>query len=65
MPAAIAINPGGARPLRLRRHRWWLRPHWWSGRAARLAGQILFWPALLKAGLVAGAAGTALVQYML
>lgn len=64
MAAATASKGTVRRPLRLKRHRPWLRPHWWSGRAARLAGQLLFWPALLKAGLVAGAAATALVQHL-
>jgi hypothetical protein len=64
MAAAFANEAAGGRPLRLKRRRSWLRPRWWSGRAARLAGQLLFWPALLKGGLVAGAAATALLQHL-
>ena len=33
-------------------------------RPLRIAGHILFWPALLKAGLLTGGALTAFIQYL-
>ena len=35
-----------------------------GSRPLRIAGQVLFWPLLLKAGLVTGALVTALAQHL-